>query len=63
VAHHGTIHAKRITLQVKDMKLVQRMRHGMLGYSMPGGLGGKPAPDTFETRADRLEKRRAAKAA
>ncbi|KAE9373108.1 histone-fold-containing protein [Stipitochalara longipes BDJ] len=32
----GAIHAKRVTIQVKDMKLVQKMRLGMLGISKIG---------------------------
>lgn len=36
VTNLAAIHAKRITIQVKDMLLVQAMRKGMLGYSKPG---------------------------
>lgn len=49
----AAIHAKRVTLQVRDMYLVQSIRKGLLGYSLPGemsvdrigsfqGLGVKP---------------------
>ncbi|KAH8790050.1 histone-fold-containing protein, partial [Hyaloscypha sp. PMI_1271] len=32
----AAIHAKRVTIQEKDMKLVQRMRLGMMGISRIG---------------------------
>ncbi|KAH8587246.1 histone-fold-containing protein [Bisporella sp. PMI_857] len=32
----AAIHAKRVTIQVKDMHLVQRMRDGMTGYKYLG---------------------------
>ena len=37
VTNLAAIHAKRVTIQVKDMKLVQSMRKHILGYPMPGG--------------------------
>jgi histone H3/H4 len=37
VTNIAAIHAKRVTIQVKDMKLVQSMRMHLLGYSMAGG--------------------------
>ncbi|KAH8650263.1 histone-fold-containing protein [Tricladium varicosporioides] len=30
----AAIHAKRVTIQQKDMKLVQRMRRGLMGYDI-----------------------------
>jgi len=36
VMNPAAIHAKRVTTQVKDMKLVQRMRLGMMGISKIG---------------------------
>ena len=36
VAHLATIHAKRVTLQQKDMKLVRSMREIMTGYAWAG---------------------------
>jgi histone H3/H4 len=38
VAHLATIHAKRVTLQRKDMVLVRSMRDIMLGYAWPGNI-------------------------
>lgn len=32
------IHAKRVTIQPKDMHLVQALRRAMTGYSIPGRL-------------------------
>ncbi|PQE27963.1 histone protein [Rutstroemia sp. NJR-2017a BVV2] len=32
------IHAKRVTIQQKDMQLVQALRRAMTGYSFPGRL-------------------------
>jgi histone H3 len=37
VANLAAIHAKRITIQVKDMLLVRAMRKGMTGHRYPGG--------------------------
>ncbi|OBT45050.1 hypothetical protein VE00_05105 [Pseudogymnoascus sp. WSF 3629] len=34
----AAIHAKRVTIQVKDMKLVQSMRRAMTGFSFPGNM-------------------------
>ena len=36
VTNLAAIHAKRVTIQQKDMKLVQSMRQGMLGYKLIG---------------------------
>jgi len=36
VTNLAAIHAKRVTIQQKDMQLVQSMRSGLLGYSKPG---------------------------
>jgi histone H3 len=36
VTNIAAIHAKRVTIQQKDMQLVQRMRLGLLGYSKAG---------------------------
>lgn len=38
VTNLAAIHAKRVTIQQKDMKLVQAMRKGMMGYSFPGQM-------------------------
>jgi len=38
VTNLAAIHAKRVTIQEKDMKLVQRMRLGMMGISKIGEL-------------------------
>jgi histone H3/H4 len=35
VANLAVIHAERVTIQVKDIKL--DMKNHMVGYSMPGG--------------------------
>jgi len=37
VANYAAIHAKRITLQQKDMHLLRRYRKGMLGYTVVPG--------------------------
>lgn len=36
VTQLAAIHAKRVTIQQKDMKLVQAMRLYMTGFSFPG---------------------------
>jgi histone H3/H4 len=36
VANLAAIHAKRVTIQQKDMQLVQKMRKGMTGFKYPG---------------------------
>jgi hypothetical protein len=36
VTNLAAIHAKRVTIQQKDMQLVQAMQKGMTGYSFPG---------------------------
>jgi hypothetical protein len=38
VTQIAAIHAKRVTIQVKDMKLVQSMRRAMTGFSFPGNM-------------------------
>ena len=37
VSNLGAIHAKRVTLQQKDMLLLRRFRQGMLGYTVVPG--------------------------
>jgi histone H3/H4 len=38
VTNLAAIHAKRVTIQAKDMQLVRRMRLHMTGYEYPGKL-------------------------
>jgi histone H3/H4 len=36
VSNQEAIHAKRVTLQIKDMEMVQKIRRGLVGYGKPG---------------------------
>jgi histone H3/H4 len=38
VANLCAIHARRVTIQAKDMQLVRRLRNVMVGYEFPGGM-------------------------
>jgi len=37
VTNLAAIHAKRVTIQAKDMQFIRRIRSIMLGYSYVGG--------------------------
>jgi histone H3 len=39
VSNQEAIHAKRVTLQIKDMEMVQKIRRGLVGYGKPGENG------------------------
>ena len=38
VSNLAAIHAKRVTLQQKDMQLVRRMRQGLVGHGWAGNI-------------------------
>lgn len=42
VSNREAIHAKRVTLQTKDMEMVQTIRKGLLGFGKPGEERQRP---------------------